>query len=161
MFVGTHAFLPVLAASALNALQVKRSRRSVFSIKELVSIGVAGCLPDLLSPHLSLSARLSSWTHNLWFLAGFIPIVILVAWLLAAKRHLLLATALWLALGLHLLIDMASGGISPLYPFGSVLGFRTVPFRYWFHTDILVITATLCLIFWSRRMERRPLRYQR
>ena len=154
MFVGTHAFLPVLAASVVNAYRVKSRRRSLFTAKELVFIGVAGCLPDLLSPHISLSARLNSWTHNLWFLIGSIPVMVAIAWLLSSRRRLLFAAFLWAGVALHLLIDLGSGGIAPLYPFGSVIGFRTVPFRYWFHTDVFVIAVTLCLALWTRRMEK-------
>jgi hypothetical protein len=153
MFVGTHAFLPVLAASAVNAYRVRSGRRSLFTAKELVLIGVAGSLPDLLSPHISLSARLSSWTHNLWFLLGSCPILLTFAWLLSREKRLLLGTFLWAAVALHLIVDMSSGGISPLYPFGSVIGFRTVPFRYWAHLDVFLISAFLFLAFWVRRVK--------
>ena len=154
MFVGTHAFLPVLVASAVNAYRVRSGRRSLFTVKELVLIGVAGSLPDLLSPHISLSARLSSWTHNLWFLLGSCPILLMSAWFLSRQKHLLLGIFLWAAVALHLIVDMSSGGISPFYPFEAVIGFRTVPFHYWFHLDVFLISAFLLLAFWVRRAER-------
>ncbi|MGW8180523.1 MAG: hypothetical protein ACWGQW_17455, partial [bacterium] len=116
MFVGTHAFLPVLAASLVNARKVRSGKRDLFTIKELMFIGITGCLPDLLSPHISLSARLSSWTHNIWFLFFSLPLFLAFASFVSPRHPLVLGTFLWVAIALHLLVDFGSGGITPFYP---------------------------------------------
>ena len=51
-------------------------------------IAIAGAAPDVLSPHLSLHARLNSWTHNIWFLIGAIPVFYLLARKFAGERWL-------------------------------------------------------------------------
>lgn len=154
MFVGTHSSLPVLAALATGAYCVRNGKRTLFTFRELVFIGLAGSLPDLLSPHISLGARLSSWTHNLWFLLGVVPVILAFAWLTSRPKLFLFGTFLLSGVALHLLVDMSSGGISPLYPFGPVLGFRTIPFRFWFHVDVILLSSALLLAFRVRRAER-------
>ncbi len=153
MFVGTHSFVPILAASAVNAYRVNFGRKSLFTVKELAFIGLAGTLPDLLSPHISLGARLSSWTHNFWFLLFSAPFLFAFAWLISRQKTFLLGGFFWLALALHLLIDISSGGISPFYPLGPVIGFRIVPFHYWIFVDALVILSSLLLAYWVRRVK--------
>jgi len=153
MFVGTHLFLPVLATSAIDALRIRRGQKSLFRPRELMFIGLAGILPDLLSPHISLAARLTSWTHNVWFLVCIAPILLLFAKIVSKQKTFLLGMFLWLAVALHLIVDMSSGGISPIYPFVAVIRFRTIPFQYWLHADLVVASAALISALAVRRAE--------
>ena len=76
----THALAPVLLASFA-------AKKSVgFVRKEIIMIGIAGALPDLLNPHLSLEARMHSWSHGLPFWL-FLSLLLLVLSRLP-QRHL-------------------------------------------------------------------------
>jgi hypothetical protein len=74
----THALAPTLAAMMVDAIRVKKDRDRLFPGKALIAIGIAGALPDFLNPHLSLEARLSSWTHTLWFIFAIYPAYLLI-----------------------------------------------------------------------------------
>ena len=108
MFVGTHASLPVLVAAAVNAVSAKRSGRLPFRTRDLAAIAVAGVLPDIIWPHLSLHARLTSWSHTVWFLAGLGVLLLTFGRRLFRPDWKALAMALWLAVVLHLAVDTIS-----------------------------------------------------
>jgi hypothetical protein len=78
MIIGTHACAPALIALANDALRLRRGRVRLFAKKHLIAIGLAGALPDLLNPHLALSARYSSWSHTLWFILAIYPVYIII-----------------------------------------------------------------------------------
>lgn len=144
MNVVTHALLPaLLAAPLLPRTPVAEHRRFVGAI------AVAGALPDLLHPHLSLAARYASWSHSVFALGGFALLLALAAgagvrrWLPA--RALLLAFA---AYALHLATDALSGGIAWLYPLArETIGFRLIRYAWWFPIDAaLVVVAALVFL---------------
>lgn len=86
----------------------------------LIAIGLAGALPDILSPHFSLEARMASWSHGLPAWLGFSVIIFTLA---ALRRNLVsypLAAALSAAYLFHLICDAISGGINNLYLAGDV-----------------------------------------
>lgn len=141
MFVVTHALVPVLAAQCAQAASLATRQRLLFTeSRSFVAIGLAGGAPDLLSPHLSLAARYASWTHNVWFLLGIIPVIFLLARIFdPASRHLTCA-ALWIAVALHLATDACSNGINWLYPLRhEILGTTLIPYRLWIWSDLLVL----------------------
>ncbi len=110
----THALLPVIAVG----LAAPRARW--LGRWGLLAIGVAGALPDLLSPHLSLQARMASWSHGLPCWALFSVLVLLLA--VAASRgrgSIRLAGAMSAAYLLHLVCDGISGGVNFLGPVGD------------------------------------------
>jgi len=89
-----------------------------------------------------------------WFLLFSLPLLLAFACFVSRKHPLILGAFLWAAMALHLLVDLGSGGITPLYPFGSAHGFRTVPFRYWLHVDVIVVSLTIFLAVWTRKAMR-------
>jgi hypothetical protein len=60
----THALLPVI----ITTVALRDTRPDWLCGRGgLIVIGIAGALPDLLSPHLSIESRLNSWSHGLPF----------------------------------------------------------------------------------------------
>jgi len=151
MFVGTHASLPVILATAVNAAYLKHGGRLLFQVRHLGAIALAGVLPDIVWPHLSLHARLTSWSHTVWFLAALIAILILFGrrWLGPGWKPA--AVAAWLAVALHLAIDTISGGTAPLYPLGGRVGIRTISFHYWIFVDFVTVPIAILCFLWTRR----------
>ena len=131
----THALLPVILADV--ALHGKKR----YGGRGLVLIGVAGALPDLLDPHLSLAARMQSWSHGLPFWAVFSVCVLLATFLSKGRFSSgfgLLVSAAYL---LHLVCDGISGGINWLYPVSDM-----VWGRYWVHPLYWVPLDIVCLL---------------
>ena len=112
----THALAPVIIA------HVTFSRSKSLGVWSLVAIGVAGALPDLLTPHMSLESRMTSWSHGLPFWAAFTGVLIVIS--LISKQHLSnrLAWILSLSYLFHLICDAVSGGINVLYPVKDFMG---------------------------------------
>ena len=159
MYIGSHFAIPVVAATLVDLARLGVRRERLFSNRELLLVGLCGVLPDLLSPHLRLSARLTSWSHTVWFAAGLMPAL----WLLFRKRPTAarwrMTAFCWLAAVLHLLADAVSGGIAPFYPLtGFRWGWHLVPWRLWGEIDAGMLTGTAALVFattrWNRRIGR-------
>ncbi|MGD7652810.1 MAG: metal-dependent hydrolase [Verrucomicrobiales bacterium] len=135
MNVFTHALLPVLATRALAG------RTHGFGRWEWVGIGVAGALPDVLNPHLTLEARMTSWSHGLGCWLGLSVVVVAVCFLSRGKLSLRLAGVLSGAYLLHVFCDAISGGVNFLHPFGTwVWG------GYWVHPVWWVPADVICLL---------------
>ena len=131
----THALLPVII------YEVSRRKSEWGGKWGIVAIGVSGALPDLLNPHLSLAARISSWSHGLPFWAVFS--VSLMVWALSSRGKMLrprLALACSAAYLLHILCDAISGGVNFLYPIGIFnWGSYWVDPIYWIPLDIVCV----------------------
>jgi hypothetical protein len=150
----THACIPALAAMLVDSIRVQKGRERLFPGKFLIAIGVAGALPDFLNPHISLAARLSSWTHTLWFILAIYPVYGVVSRIWYRKRWLLLTHWLWLATMAHLVIDTLSNGTRPLFPFGPVISYRVIPRGlFWSISDFVFITATILLAVWLKQRD--------
>ncbi len=134
MNVFTHALAPVLICRCLVAKKIP--------IKPLhyILIGVAGAMPDLLNPHLSLDARLSSWSHGVPFWL-FVSIVFLIASRIKKLRlSTRLAVIFSLSYLLHMICDGISGGLNWLYPWREfVWGDYWVDPLYWIPLDVFCI----------------------
>ena len=64
MLIGTHALLPVCAGLLIENAALAKGRGHFFPPWSLPLIGFFGALPDLCTPHISLEARYSSWSHT-------------------------------------------------------------------------------------------------
>lgn len=132
----SHALIPVIL------LRVAVKNRDWPGRWGLVAVGIAGALPDLLTPHLSLESRLMSWSHGLPFWLSFSVIAAMAA--LASRRRVdvriaMAASASYL---LHILCDAVSGGVNFLYPWRNLVwGDYWVDPLFWIPLDIFCIVA--------------------
>jgi len=136
----THALIPVICVR-LIARHPKWLGRW-----RLVQVGLAGALPDLLNPHFSLEARMTSWSHGLpfWFAVS----TILVVGSIIGRGRLSLQGAICMSMAylLHIACDAISGGIDFLYPFGSwIWGYYWVDPLWWIPLDIILILLAYLL----------------
>ncbi len=152
MYLGTHACLPLVAASITDIFRVISNRKPLFSGWQLFFIALAGTLPDLLWPHMSRQARLSSWTHTIWFLIGVLPIIYLVAKKVLKKNLLVFVLFFWLAIVLHVFMDGISGGVSLLYPIYNVFGHYYIPWPLWLKIDLFMMSISFTIIFLRHRI---------
>jgi len=155
MYVITHALAPVLLAAIADTIGLERTGLRSLRGAHFLAIGLAGAAPDLLSPHLSLEARFSSWSHTLWFLVLAVPVAVLVA--RRFFRSDAKAMALWMITGvlLHLTCDAIAGGIAWSYPLSpDVLGDYFVHWNWWLEIDIFHVVIVSLLVLWLRRRER-------
>jgi len=157
MNVVTHACAPVVVALAVDAVRLYSDRNRLFSTKDLIAIGVAGVLPDLLNPPLFSRPRYSSWTHTLWFVLAVFPVLMAICRKWFRPRWILLTSFLWLATVAHIATDTISRGTRPLYPYGPVIDYRLIrkDIHNWIRFDIAFIAATVILVFWTKWLERR------
>jgi len=132
----THALLPVIAT------RLAAGKAPWLGRWGLIAVGIAGALPDVLSPHLSLAARMSSWSHGLLFW-GVLTVILLLASLLSRRRMTIrLAIACSAAYLLHLFCDAISGGINWAYPVADrIWGAYWVDPILWVPLDILCLLA--------------------
>ena len=150
MTVVSHFMLPVIAAGCLEIRAVRRSGRPLFGRRGLALVGLCGILPDLLTPHLSLSARYTSWSHTLWFLAAVLLLGMALARLLEPRRR----AVVWMcviAVFLHLLCDTVSGGVNLLPGLCRPLGGYYFPARYWLWLDLASLVAAYLICLRIRR----------
>lgn len=152
MLVGTHALLPVCGVVLVGRGGKEGSRWCVKGSKRvLFLVGLFGVLPDLCTPHWSLEARQTSWSHSIWFLLGLVPLAGLMGWICRRDRGgnggIRVAVACWIASALHLAADAASGGIAWLYPWRpDVLGRYYVPADTWIWYDAFFILLAWILL---------------
>ena len=145
----THALLPVFMAGLVERVWRGGEKRGIFEKREFLWIGILGAAPDLLSPHISLQARLTSYSHTL---LGMLFVLSIVMALLKWRSRLSppLGVALFGAYLLHLICDLIAGGIAPLYPFRGqwVVGGYWVSPVWWIPADILLIL----MVYWMFRI---------
>ncbi len=154
MYVLTHALAPVVLCATVDAVCLERTGSRLLRGRHYLAIGLAGALPDLLSPHLSLAARYSSWSHTAWFLLLFVPVALLLSRLFPERRALL-ATLMILACAFHLFCDAIAGGIAWGYPFTTeTIGRSLVPATLWWKLDVACVALTAGLGSWLRRRDR-------
>lgn len=144
MFIVTHTLLPVCLGLAVENVSLAAGRGHVFPRWGLAAIGFFGTLPDLCSPHLSLEARYSSWSHTLWFLGVLLPLGAMAAVFFEKDGRWKLAAACWLAALLHLAADAVAGGIPWLRPWRTdILGGYLIPPDHWLWYDAAFLALTL------------------
>jgi hypothetical protein len=152
----THALLPVICTGLVagNAKWLGRWG--------LVGIGIAGALPDLLTPHLSLEARMTSWSHGIPCWLAFSSVLIICSIFIRRGFSTRLALFQSGAYLLHMACDAISGGVNFLYPFGNwTWGDYWVDPIWWVPLDIIcVLTCYVMFRFLpglnARRAARSP-----
>jgi len=158
MYIVTHTMLPVALAALADATGLEITGRRSLRAAHLTAIGAAGALPDVLNPHLSLAARLSSWSHTVWFLPIAAVAFIFIARWIDREQWKLLTAAMIGAMALHLFCDAIAGGIAWLYPFSDDrLGTYLVHWDYWIWIDVACAISSVVLLIWLRRREMRKL----
>jgi len=136
----THALIPVIFVGLVA------KRAEWLGRWGLVGIGIAGALPDLLSPHLSLEARMTSWSHGIPCWLAISTILILGAVLGRRRFSLRLAMCFSGAYLLHIMCDAVSGGVNFLYPFGDwIWGDYWVDPSWWVPLDVICLLLAYLL----------------
>lgn len=140
----THALLPAVLASPFFA---RNRAREYYGSAAVVAL--AGVLPDVVNPHISLAARFGSWSHNVFAFAGFVTILLA---LLLLKLPKAISPRLFLLMSLayatHLILDGISGGVACLYPASRlVYGIRLIRWESWLLVDAFVVFLC-CIAFW-------------
>ncbi len=150
----THALAPVILVRLIAG------RRDSWKRRHWMSIGLAGALPDLINPHLSLEARMNSWSHGLPAWAAFTALAFTVA-LASRGRVPPWLAAVWSAAYLfHLFCDAISGGIDWLHPLGSfVWGDYWVSPIFWFPLDFILLLVLYFLFRWVSLRQRSKHQY--
>ncbi|ACB75143.1 metal-dependent hydrolase [Opitutus terrae] len=146
MNVLSHALLPALAAAPLLP---RRTPREFYAAAGIVAL--AGALPDVLHPHLSLAARYASWSHTVFAFTGGTMVFVLLA-MFARRRLPLIALLLApVAYASHLGLDGLSGGVAWLYPLSrEVLSHRLIRYPYWFPIDVVLAATASATVLWMR-----------
>ncbi len=143
MNVVTHALLPAL----LSVPVLRKTARAVF-YREAGVVALAGGLPDLLHPHLSLAARYASWTHTVFALAGFALLLVLLTMTLPERLPRRLALLAFAAMAFHLFGDAVSGGIAFFRPVSAVIVAphpRWISYHAWIWLDAGCVLASLAV----------------
>ena len=142
---------------AVDVVRLSAGRDRLFANKHLVAIGIAGALPDLLYPHLSLKARYSSWTHTVWFLLAMYMVYTFICRKWFRGRWILLTNFLWLASVAHIAMDTISNGTRPMYPYGPVIKYRLVRggFHNWIKFDLIFVAAIVILAVLTKWLQTR------
>lgn len=154
MTAGTHFALPIVVAGSLSLRRAIRTGEPLLSRWHILLVGISGLLPDIMTPHISLQSRYTSWSHTLWFFLGFLVLCLAVAkWL--PSDHRAAAHCCWFAVLLHLLCDMISGGIDLVQPFGSPVGDYYFPVRYWLHLDLATVLGAYLICWYTRHHLKR------
>ncbi len=129
----THALLPVLGVYLYRKLK----SHEALSLKTYMMIALAGATPDLLNPHFTLEARLSSWSHSVFGLLGFSLVVLILSKWKSTKLDFNCGWILISAYVLHLFCDAIAGGIAFFYPANSlVIGDYYVSAVWWIPMDV-------------------------
>lgn len=155
MNVVTHGFAPVVLAAAAELVLFKIRGRRTLTDRHFAAIAISGAMPDILWPHLSLQARLTSPTHTIWFLIASIPIAILLARWLFRDSWRLTSFLMVSAAAFHLFCDAIANGIAWLYPISNqVIGVSLVPWWSWRWIDVGSLGLAVILIYALRLLSR-------
>lgn len=136
----THALAPVVI------LKMTAGHPRWLGKYGFLAIGLAGAMPDLLNPHLTLEARLASWSHGLPFWGSMTAVLLLASLFKQSRISPKLAVVLSLAYFLHLFCDAISGGVDWLYPVNHFVwgGYFFDPI-YWVPLDVFFFLLTYYL----------------
>ncbi len=143
MLIFTHS-LGLVAVKQVVEIRHPEKYEYFNQLKGWIAIAVAGVLPDLLSPHLSLADRYNSFSHSLIFTCVFLACCATFFAFLYRKPYGSLPVWCAAAYVLHLAEDMISGGIDFLAS-GHVPGEYYVPPMYWPLIDLYIIVIVVLL----------------
>jgi hypothetical protein len=158
VFVGSHVCLPIALAYVANTVSVLRRGQALYSGREILLLGLAGLLPDLLDPHLFLTDRFGSWTHNAWFPAGVL-VVMLAAWACRVVKNPRMIFGFPAAVALHIGCDAITGGVRLFPPYDHMVGRYYIASTHWLLLDAISITVTLAtyaFFTWTNNRQGRP-----
>ena len=134
----THALLPALGIHLYRKLRAQEA----LSWRSYLLVALAGAAPDLLNPHFTLEARLSSWSHSVFGLTGFILFVLILSQVKLCKLQFKFGLVLISAYVLHLFCDAIAGGIALFYPANSlVIGDYYVSAIWWIPVDVFCLLS--------------------
>jgi len=150
MNVITHALLPV-AAKQVTELRRKELPAYRSQWRGWAVVGLAGILPDLLNPHISLGGRCNSFSHGWVFTLAVV--LTCVAYRLWRWREPSGRLALWCAAAyvLHVAGDIVSGGLDFLGN-GRAIGDWWIAPEMW---PVLDLATVLAFVLLHRRIRRR------
>ena len=149
-------------AGSLNLIRAGTGSGRLFSNREMMYIALCGGLPDILSPHIRLAARMSSLTHTLWFPVAAVAVLGMLWFAFPSRFRFRCALVCGTAIALHLFADAVSGGIALFFPLDTgCIGHYYIPPVMWLTLDMAVLTLTLAVLFFSSLRERRMRRIEK
>jgi len=139
----THALLPAILSSPLLPRTGLRDYYRAAGV-----IAIAGIVPDIVDPHVSLAARYSSWSHTILACVGFAVLMFVLALVFPRRLSLRLAFLAGFAYSLHVLVDGLSGGVPAWLPFSDeIFRVRLIRWHYWLQFDAAFVFLG-CVVFW-------------
>jgi membrane-bound metal-dependent hydrolase YbcI (DUF457 family) len=146
----THALLPVICVRLIAKSPQWLGRRGP------IYIGLAGAMPDLINPHLSLEARLTSWSHGIPFWLAISTIFVISSLCSRGQFSVKLAACMSAAYLLHIICDAISGGVNFFYPIrNATWGDYWVDPLWWIPLDIICLLLCYTLFrlipLWKQR----------
>ena len=112
-------------------------------------VAACGVLPDLLNPHLSLTARHAALSHSLSAWLIFTVLIGALAWRLSRVFTWRISLLCVLAYGGHLLCDGITGGVSLFLPFSTTLhGGNYLPYWMWTACDGALVLYLYLVYRW-------------
>jgi membrane-bound metal-dependent hydrolase YbcI (DUF457 family) len=147
----THALLPVICVRLITKSPKWLGRWGP------AYIGLAGALPDILNPHLSLDARLTSWSHGIPFWLTISIAFFVGSFFSRGKYSLALAACMSAAYLQHIICDAISGGVNFFYPIRNLIwGEYWVDPLLWIPLDVICLLSTYVLFrlipLWKKRV---------
>jgi len=144
----THALIPVVIYGVMRQRVLisgtREEKKAV--VRNALILAIAGAMPDALDPHITLEARLNSWSHSLLAWAGFSVLfgaLCFWRWKWWTPAWAMCLSAAYLS---HLIGDLVAGGIGWSYPFtGSVIGDYYIPPSLWKSADIICVLCVYLL----------------
>jgi hypothetical protein len=149
----SHVLFPIAFAQATDGYRGQNREIKFFHWKQLLLIGFAGGLPDLVYPHFTFEGRYGSLLHSIWFVLSVL--IVSVALMLKFRRARPLICFCCVAMVFHLFCDMISGGINLLAPGGVMMvGGNFIRTRYWVALDATAILLFFYSLIYDRYRAR-------
>jgi len=149
MNIIAHSLLPVVVKQLCELRHVSGLEYRN-QVKGWIAIGIAGSLPDVLDPHLTIWARYDSYSHTWLFVSGFVLAGIIIFLIARGKWYERLSLWCVLAYLLHVTGDIASGGIDFLHT-GNVIGDWWLIAELWPVLDLFLLMGFILL---NRKIRR-------
>jgi len=114
-------------------------------------IGIAGSLPDILDPHITLGGRINSYSH-MWFFTSIIVFMAILIYIRLRKKKYA-TVILWCAFAyiLHVFADGISGGLD-FFNTGQALGGWFIEPMMW---PVFDLSCVVIFTLINRRIRRK------
>lgn len=152
----THALLPLF----IGHRWLPRAGE-IPSWRQCAIVGMAGVLPDALSPHLSLAARHASHSHSLPAFFAFMGGALVISRFVRRPESARVAMLACFAYGAHIACDAITGGVGLFLPFSNaVVGDNYLPYWSWDALDLALLFYVYMVFRWLplRRRLTKPIR---